>query len=609
MSGTKISSSGRRSVLGGKRNKNIISSGMGQISSSVMDNYRAVIAQMTLNEALQEQVQRNTVPTMENVVTPQMRAAYSADWLLSGAMEGLNSTKKYAGQKRRFFSKSDSSEYKQVKNDLSEIISAMNTTFSEDADENKALLKDIAVKYQNLNKACSVYLKKKGGSTPAGKSRKEQTAMLLNLTQMDSVYIQYLAFDASPEELAGLKNQSWNQVLDYARAGKIEVENLFRDDNAFGSGVKTGERAGRRIDEGMFTQDDLISTDVEKQKFFETAFSDSKYYDSENKINNFDMGNDALNMSNRNVAMSRMANLLGIGGIIEQSKTVRVHDKETGQTLHGNLMTKAKGIQAAVVEESARKLDTGFAAEKDINKREEMVKGALAPSVQKELSSLQVLDYICGQGDRHLGNYFMESETDEEGKSVFTHIHGIDNDNAFSDGVDLEQEIKKRKMSVTKMKLVVDSEDNLVIAHIDEQLAKNIQNLTEDEIVIALKDLLEPSYLQYTLQRFRKVKTAVNKEMAKKEGSKIVKNNAWNEKTHNDFMNATRLYKELILPLREANVAGDDRQYLKMLGSLLKSDSNTIYEAVKGDSYYSYLVLRMMNSFIYEGSEQMIGFS
>ena len=549
--------------------------------------YKTTLAQLQNSQKVDAALESGSAPTNLDKAETQ-----GSDWLLAGALEGLKSSKKYEGQKRGFWaSKKNSAEYTNIQNYLSQILQSMNSGFSENGSDNKKLLRDIVINYQQLDDACNVYLKKKGGQTGAGKARKDQVKMIQELIEADRVHLQYLAFDAGEEELSALRGQTWGQVLDYASAGKIEVDNLS-EKQKFGTGVKQGENAGRILDEGMFSKEEIHEgIEMIDNHLGCNAFSNYNYDENGKKIDAGLNKYTSIKMSNRNVAMSRIANLLGIGDVIEQSKTVTIHDKATGKNVRGNLMTKAKGkeMQKELIDQ--RNINV---KETDVLKRTENAKNQIAPSMQKELSSLQVLDYICGQGDRHVGNYFTETEKDSSGKAMFTHIHGIDNDNAFSTGVDLEQEIKKRKNAFSQLAMVVDSKDNLVLAHIDEKLADNILNLDDKEIEIVLKDLIEPDFIPYTVQRFKKVKAAVQKEMTKGDDSKIVKNGEWNEKTHDDFMKNTRFFKEVILPLQKAGVSGDDAQFYKVLNKVSTEDANDVYEALKNDSYYSSFVLKLM---------------
>jgi hypothetical protein len=48
-----------------------------------------------------------------------------------------------------------------------------------------------------------------------------------------------------------------------------------------------------------------------------------------------------------------------------------------------------------------------------------------------DLADMQVLDYICGNVDRHKGNMLYKTEKDKDGKVKMTGIVGIDNDASF----------------------------------------------------------------------------------------------------------------------------------------------------------------------------------
>ncbi|MCL2500288.1 MAG: hypothetical protein FWE90_08125 [Defluviitaleaceae bacterium] len=53
------------------------------------------------------------------------------------------------------------------------------------------------------------------------------------------------------------------------------------------------------------------------------------------------------------------------------------------------------------------------------------------PSLQEEAINMQALDFVCGQYDRHSGNFFISKETDKNGVDKYR-LTGIDNDGAFS---------------------------------------------------------------------------------------------------------------------------------------------------------------------------------
>ena len=68
-----------------------------------------------------------------------------------------------------------------------------------------------------------------------------------------------------------------------------------------------------------------------------------------------------------------------------------------------------------------------------------------------------------------------------------------------------EKQLKKMGSTYGQMnwRMVVDSNDNITIPHMDQQLADNILKLKEDELRFVLKDLLEDVFIDQTIARLR----------------------------------------------------------------------------------------------------------
>ncbi|MBR0114384.1 MAG: hypothetical protein IJM11_04290 [Firmicutes bacterium] len=117
----------------------------------------------------------------------------------------------------------------------------------------------------------------------------------------------------------------------------------------------------------------------------------------------------------RNSAMSAVADLLGKPGLIARSTNMKFKDSE-GNIIEGTFMDSAKGtdLQGGTTEKAKLVGDKPF----DGPGKEGL----------RQLCDLQVLDYICGNIDRHSGNVLYEF--DENGKIIG--IQGIDNDSSFS---------------------------------------------------------------------------------------------------------------------------------------------------------------------------------
>ena len=119
----------------------------------------------------------------------------------------------------------------------------------------------------------------------------------------------------------------------------------------------------------------------------------------------------------RNALMSDVAELLGCSDIVAFSEKMNVWGVEEGK------LVKKKGVamMPAVGEDIAKISLFGNYVKMDKTKVE------LAAGVNKKIAALQILDYICGNVDRHTANALYQYDK----KGNFTGLQGIDNDLAF----------------------------------------------------------------------------------------------------------------------------------------------------------------------------------
>lgn len=93
--------------------------------------------------------------------------------------------------------------------------------------------------------------------------------------------------------------------------------------------------------------------------------------------------------------------------------TFMAKHQRDNQLVDGFIMKKVEGVTGAT------KINGNYAF--NVYKND--------PIYRQQMSKLMLLDFICGQVDRHPGNYMIE--TDKEGKVIA--VHGIDNDLSFGD--------------------------------------------------------------------------------------------------------------------------------------------------------------------------------
>ncbi len=430
-----------------------------------------------------------------------------------------------------FFGKKNSAQYNAVTEALGEVINRTNTVFKEFTGDNMRMLKDTSNAYFRLIEACDSYLEKDGGTTKSGAARKDRVKMIKKLAKDDITAIHQCYFDIQSGKISEDEQSklNWQDILFSGREATIEVDDLHNDEafKALGANNKAGDKASRKLNSGVFTKKDTVET-VKSGKFNGIALCDIK--NNSNEDGGYGKKTD---VTKRNVATSRMAALLGLSGLVQDSKTVKVKDKASGKTYRGNLMEFANGDEAKGV--AKQKSDELVKKTDNIEERLKEAQSMFAPSVQKELSSLQVLDYLCGQGDRHRGNYFLEKDENDK----YAHVHGIDNDMSFSTGVDFSMSDMDSKAGFVQvhMRYVVDEKGNLAIPYMDRQLAKNILHTKPDMIRFALKDLLEPKYIENTIERFLKVQKAIETEGL--ESKRFKEGEDWGEASANALVEKT----------------------------------------------------------------------
>ncbi len=180
------------------------------------------------------------------------------------------------------------------------------------------------------------------------------------------------------------------------------------------------------------------------------------------------------NLSRRNVATTRLAPLMGIGDMIAESRTAVI--KKDGKLITGNLMEDAGGVDK----------NTVF-----------MKSCYCSPEAEDQLLILQVFDLLCGQIDRHFGNFLYVMDPSPENENRIAGIKCIDNDMSF--GRLSFKEVKEgrnrlRPLSYGALHALPPKFKNRILA-MDGALMKLI-----------LRDLLEPEELDCLEERLEGLK-------------------------------------------------------------------------------------------------------
>lgn len=230
-----------------------------------------------------------------------------------------------------------------------------------------------------------------------------------------------------------------------------------------------------------------------------------------------------VNMTRRNVATSRMAAILGLDDLIARSETAEIFDKATGTTINGNLMAKAKGeCTADSYYSKLKKNKPVFYVE--ANKPTIDISATATGTFQRDMCSLQVLDDICGQVDRHDSNFLISTNN----KGELSGLQGIDNDGSF--GLNEHAESYKDKMYAKSTYNIKTGE--MVLPYMDKKLADRIEALDSEIIKYSMKDLLTEEEINMLLKRFDNVKKAIGTM----DDSRKLNDEDWNDDTAQDMI-------------------------------------------------------------------------
>lgn len=191
-------------------------------------------------------------------------------------------------------------------------------------------------------------------------------------------------------------------------------------------------------------------------------------------INTYDLKlDDGERVDNRNAAMSTVAALLGRPDLICPACEMTVVNN--GEEISGTFMELAKGVDPAHPTQEAKSYDP----EKD-----------QSPEALRAIADLQVIDYICGNVDRHALNYFYQFEN-KDGKLHLTGLVGIDNDSSFSQSNDLYSSNFNRLIGTDNMRVVTKSMADKVKGLTAESLSFSLRahGLNEKAVTAACKRL------------------------------------------------------------------------------------------------------------------------
>lgn len=448
----------------------------------------------------------------------------------------------------------DSEEFKAVQQQLERVTYLHSIPFTADKHENAKLALLAIDGYTHLIEACDAYVGKQAGAlfkgcfSSAGRHRQSTARIIRAFAARDLDYLR-----GNARRIAETDGLSWGDVLQPAREESVTLTQSFGELKTIGGNsannyilpgdppvyLKKGEDATRSTDvtlKGKVSSsakpefmeirrqiaretlagepgvDDallevLIKNDAQDYRpncgltpqqwaqylpllqKVEDAYSKQTTVNEQLNIMNVDVGK-TLQISKRNVASSRVADLLGIS-CVARSRTMRVTDKN-GKSVEGNGMDGAPGITLSALRKE-------YAADKP---------GSYDPRVIRQLADLQMFDAVVCQIDRNDGNILVER--DKTGNVVG--ITGIDNDFAFPHTDTLRTLGEPQCPTFGTQKS--DEGRTINIPHISLSVAQKLMALTEDTLRVSLIDVLEEEAITAEWGRIRRIQDIIGPKLA-----------------------------------------------------------------------------------------------
>lgn len=502
----------------------------------------------------------------------------------------------------------NSKYFNRVQAALEKTVGVLSKGFGNVAADNLAILREACDAFQALLDACKQYTAR-NPYTKAGKVRRNLVLQLQEYAQRDlygcgDVYYEFLSMP--PQEQS---QETWQSVLSRSRTKKLTVDDFSKYEKAGGGQasevIKIKSQEGNLPVTKYFKKEDSIDVSAgigrkaseaskhialqETLKRFPKLPKDEKEELRDYVLSGYDPsmttkeGEDALhfyqsffgknkvtieelmvplgivdeggeaNMTRRNVATSRMADLLGLGNLIAKSQTVEIFDKASGQTFRGNLMDQAEGEENEAVSSKlwAKQVTSGFI---------------------RDAMNLQVLDMLCGQGDRHGRNILYKTD---QGK--ISGLQAIDNDGAFGTNIDAASSQSYNKRSDARVFHVETGE--MIIPYMDKELADRIEALDSQMVRYVLSDLLKEAEINATIRRLEILKRGIQKAKVEQKDRFLEKEDWSKDEVGQKILNSYQEEKQK-LSLRMRNDPSGKTANMQVIREALPNNPDMV-EAVR----------------------------
>lgn len=545
--------------------------------------------------------------------------------------------------------RADSDHYKAVAANVDRVVQIMNQPLTGDPKEDQAMFHQITSAYADLLAACQVYADpKRTVFTRRGRARRNIVRNLQKQAEQDFRHLRQYADrlptmppEQRPKTMVEGLGAARTRTITLKRGKKSDLKHVggavsyigvinqgdlvgentngfFKETEVFdktlnGTALNRSmcQQVGKRTPElqavadaamklieetgeipSMFKDKNSPFKGTAEGRAFDSMMSVVQKSDTETRGNLPKMSGNTVGLSNRNVATSRLADLLGVGDLVAHSEKVELRDAEGGGSYTGNLMQKAKGEEASKILSDYYRDDVLASHSSIINdsgnsgftfdfNQSKSTEDLVTPEFMQSLTSLQVLDNLAAQKDRHSSNYFVEKTADGKlGK-----VQGIDND--FSFGTESLQGKNSYEKVGTHGRNILNEEGELILPHMDAKLAQRIQELKEGDVRLMMADVLEPEAIDALVGRIQSVQRAIALEKEKNPHSDRFLENTedWgNASVKENFKNARLKKLDSVESTYVGGFLGGSQKYIidKQCKTFVDAAQEKVWAGLKG---------------------------
>lgn len=265
-------------------------------------------------------------------------------------------------------------------------------------------------------------------------------------------------------------------------------------------------------------------------------------------------------LESRNAAMSAMADILGVPDILARS--VKMEVKNGDKTIKGVFMEQAAGIDMKKLTDDSL-----------LVKLEEPLQTKMTAKARRQLCDLQVLDFICGNVDRHLGNMTYITKERSDGTVYLDGVQGIDNDCAF--GV---MDLNRHYWGKNRMKGLVD------LNYMSDGMARHIKMLTPEILKTTLRPFnLKPEQIDACYDRVVMLQNELERKTKYCKNLNVIDDSGFDSLSHCKIKGKNYLTKVMSdlsksakSELKSAKINQKVNEILKGVDSRLVAESNKV---------------------------------